>query len=905
MNKYILSTILLVIIFCQSLAQNASSIHGIVRNIDNSNISFAQVSILELDLSCTTNDRGAFRFDNIPTGKYTIYVRASGYNNYSSVIDMSKEVNLTIVMEEKSLRLKEVVVMSKAVNKTDGTKTIDNQAIEHLQPNSISDIFQLLPGRLTRDGNMNEINQFSSRQSGKDSNTALGTAVYSNGTPISNDANMQIVMADQLQRNKSNVNGGIDLRTISTDHLEKVDIMEGIPVARYGNITSGVILTKSKSGYFPISIRMKSDPNTKLIYAGKGFDFHKNGSLYIGADFTYSKPSVRETLSQYSRYTLLSNYNNTLDIKDNTLDIGCQISYIGTADGKKTDIDLDRIINDYRDNYNSISLSNNLKLNTGNRIFKTLESNISLSYSHSMTIRDMIISTGGTTPLPLSTESGEFEGIYLPVEYNSRYTLDGKPVSLFAFFSNKSIYGYKNISGSLDIGVEYVLEKNIGEGYDYDIMTPPFPLSPTSSRPRKFSDVPSYQRLAMFIDNSINICIEDNIINMLGGIRLSNMPNVSDIYKNIKDKIFIEPRLNISYRIPKFRLIGVENEIKFRMGLGRSIKFPTMDILEPAQFYRDFKSFDYFAKEKDKRYLLVTTVTGESKNPEIMPNINDKMELALNYNIGKARFEIIGFYEIDKKGFSYNSNFRSFMYNVYKIENHTNGVAIEKDHLKPQNKTVMYEYLTPYNSSLVNKVGLEYSISIPKMNIINTSLEINGAYYHTYYDISEPIMKRPNVRINGKEYEFVGYYGHDRGNYKKQLNTNIWLNTHIPAYRLVFTSKIQFLWFTDYTDKFFDGIPEYYFGLSGEKTVFTESNKDDPILRHLLMSKPDEYFMTDRSPMELSLDLKTTKEINDNIRISFFVNRILFFSPARRGKFNIYEKVRRTPYFGIEMNIKI
>lgn len=886
-------------------SQVQNKINGTVCNIDKSNISFAHVSILELDLSCTTDEKGMFRFDNIPKGKYTIYVRASGYNNHSRAIDISGDTDIKIVLEEKSLRLREVVVMAKSVRKSNGTKTIDREALEHLQPNSISDIFQLLPGRLTQDGNMNEINQFSSRQSGKDSNTALGTAVYTNGTPISNDGNLQIVMADQLQRNKSNVNGGIDLRTISTDHLEKVDVIEGIPAARYGNITSGVIITKSKSGYSPVNIRMKTDPNTKLIYTGKGFDFHKNGNLYVGLDFTYSKPSVRETLSQYSRYTLLSNYNNLFHIKDNTLDMGFQVSYIGTTDGKKTDIDLDKIINDYRDNYNSISFSNNFKLNTPNRVFKTIETNVSFSYSHSKTIRDMIISTGGTTPLPLSKEQGEFEGVYLPVEYRSKYTLDGKPISLYAFVSNKSIYGYKNISGALDIGFEYVFDKNNGDGYNYDIMTPPFPLSPTSSRPRKFSVIPSSQRLAMFIDNNLNINFRNHIINIQRGVRFSTMPNVASIYKNIKGKVFIEPRLNVSYSLPIFHIYNVKNEMKLRFGFGKAIKFPTMDILEPTQFYKDFKSFDYFATEKDKRYLLVTTITGESKNPDITPNINNKMEFSLDYNIGGVKFEFIGFYEIDKKGFSYNSNFNSITYNFYTIKKHNNASMINKDKLTKQEKKVLYEYLTPYNSSLVNKTGFEYSISIPKINFINTSIEINGAYYRTYYDVSQPIMKKPNARVNGKEYEYVGYYGHDRGNYKKQLNTNIWFNTHIPEYRLMFTSKIQLLWLSEYTDKWYDGIPEYYFGLDSEKKKFTSSDKEDPILRHLVMSKPEEYFKTDKNPMELSLDLKTTKEINDNMRISFFVNRIIFYSPAQRGKFNIYEKVRRNPYFGIEMNVKI
>ncbi len=906
MNKPFLRFFFFVLfVLCAQTIWSQIVLKGLIVDDEAKPIPYAHIELQELELSTVTNSQGRFAFKNLQKGYYTLLVSALDYIKHKEVLILSKDTELKIPLKIRSYRLSNVVVMAQYKR---GVQTINRTAMEHIQPNSLGDVFQLLPGKLTRDGSMNEVDQIASRQVGTDKNTALGTAIYTDGVPMSNDVTLHRVMGDQKQRKMNTVNGGIDLRKISTDHLEKVDVMQGIPSAKYGNLTSGVVVAKTKSGVSPVSVRLKADPNTKLFYLGKGFKMPKNGgSLYVGADYTFSKPSVRETLTRFNRYTAMANYTNSQDIAEASLSYGLQLSYIGTLDGQKTDKDLDELINDYRDLYNRFSISHDMQISTQSKFLKSLDWNIAFSYTNDFAIRDLVVSPGGTTPLPLSTESGEYEGEYLPVEYVTQYTLDDKPISFFSSIAGKSLYGKDDLRGFLDWGLDYSYERNIGEGYKYDIHRPPFPLTPMSSRPRAYKDLPSYQRLSAFVENTLDKKFDGHSISLKTGLRFSGMPAIDRRYKQLRGKVFFEPRINFVYTFPQFTIAGKRNVFSFRLGYGRGVKYPTLDLLEPSIYYRDLKSFNYFATKPEDRYLLITTIKEEAKNNQLTTNVNNKYELEFLYKLGKARFEIVAFYEEDRRGFVYASMFDKVLYNVYKYNgkiSHGN-TQIDKNLLEAHPTEKLYEYLLPENGELVRKLGLEYNLSIPKIKAIQTSIAINGAYYRTYYDVSKAVLRKPDVRIDGKDYPYVAYYGHERANYKTMVNTNFWFNTHIPRYGLIFTSKFQFIWFQEYADRWYDGVPEYYFGIDMNKKPYLKEYKEDEVLRHLVLTKPDIFFKPDVTPLRASIDLKVSKDVTSNIRISFFVNRLVFFSPAYFDKFGIYDKIRQSPYFGSEINIKI
>ena len=78
--------------------------------------------------------------------------------------------------------------------------------------------------------------------------SSLGTLFLVDGAPINGDANMQYIpsgsdsSSPEYKRNITNK--GVDMRSISTDDIESVEIVRGIPSAEYGNLTSGLVNIK-------------------------------------------------------------------------------------------------------------------------------------------------------------------------------------------------------------------------------------------------------------------------------------------------------------------------------------------------------------------------------------------------------------------------------------------------------------------------------------------------------------------------------------------------------------------------------------------------------------------------------------------------------------------------------------
>ena len=152
---------------------------------------------------------------------------------------------LVIVLEEQSYELAEVVVMADYKKNQGSTAVINQQALEHIQPTSVADVLSLIPGGLFRESSATGFNRISLRQSGSDDNTSLGMAVVMDGIPQDNDgfrASIPGLSTDEYS-DRLGMNRGIDLKTLSTDHIRKIEIVKGISSAKLGNLSSGVIQT--------------------------------------------------------------------------------------------------------------------------------------------------------------------------------------------------------------------------------------------------------------------------------------------------------------------------------------------------------------------------------------------------------------------------------------------------------------------------------------------------------------------------------------------------------------------------------------------------------------------------------------------------------------------------------------
>jgi len=103
--------------------------------------------------------------------------------------------------------------------------------------------------------------------------SAFGSSIIVDGVPMSNNATMT------QGGFSSTAFTGTDLRQISADNIDNVEVVRGIPSAEYGDLTSGLVIVHSKTGVTPWQFKGKINPEMQNYSLGKGFSLDKAGIL--------------------------------------------------------------------------------------------------------------------------------------------------------------------------------------------------------------------------------------------------------------------------------------------------------------------------------------------------------------------------------------------------------------------------------------------------------------------------------------------------------------------------------------------------------------------------------------------------------------------------------------------------
>ena len=148
-------------------------------------LEFVTVQIPKQGLWAISDKDGNFHILLDKSGTYEYEIQTLGYQKETGKInaDSSNKKPLVFKLRPLSLALSEVVVTAQE-HKNGSTSTIAQTAIQHLQPKSVDDLLQLLPGGVTKNPDLNSVGQAYIREISSNSNNALGTAVVVNGAQI-------------------------------------------------------------------------------------------------------------------------------------------------------------------------------------------------------------------------------------------------------------------------------------------------------------------------------------------------------------------------------------------------------------------------------------------------------------------------------------------------------------------------------------------------------------------------------------------------------------------------------------------------------------------------------------------------------------------------------------------------
>ncbi len=885
----------------------------LINKKDKKPISYAIVQLVEAGQWTIATEDGYFSFTDIKESQVTLFIRHLGMQEFSQTFQtlLPTDAPLKIELTPQSYDMQEVtVVAKKGQGTTSSTSFINKEAIDHVQPTTLADIMQLLPGNLIENPDLQTKQNINIREIGDETNSAMGMGIYIDGTPITNDGNYQTYTTTKLTSASTSINGttgstvgeGIDMRQFSTDNIESIEVVKGIPSVEYGNLTSGLLVVNTKSGRTPIELKLKSTPLIKQAYLGKGLSLNNGNSFNINIDYTQSYKDIRTKYTSFNRITGQITYSGKFINSASPLSIKTGLSFFQTTDKAKTDPDALVAEELIKESETGVRLNLNSQWMLNKPFITNLEGKFSVSINN-QEYYSKAYRSSGIEMISLAQTAGENEGIYLPSESLTELTIKGLPVNVFANLKASKHFSFgTNSTNNILYGFEYNLTGNYGEGRIYDITNPPT-VSRNTTRPRSYKDIPPMQYYSVFIEDKHKQQIGNTALTIQAGIRLNNFQPTKLVQSDVGFRA--EPRLNINYQLYQSQTSFIKL-IQLHGGLGLNYKAPPILYLYPDKAYIDLVSLDHYTGNSETNLAYFTTIIIDTKNNKLKPSKNFKKEFGLEIKLGSVKGDITAYYENMTDGFGMSTKYQFVDYRIYDDSS-------VKDNEKPDITTLPYDtntyivaYSYPVNNKQTQKYGIEYSFDFGRLDAIATRLTMNGAWMRTHRIFSTINYDYLPTSDEEGQYEEIGVYPAGEGNVKERLNTTFRFITHSTKLRLIFTTTVQTTWYDKTYYTYYNESPMYLYSRDKDYIEFTQEMRSSTDYRNYVNETGTYYYLKEIMPPLFLFNFKLSKEIYERAKLSFYANNFFNYRPMYQYKRSL-TYVRRNPeiYFGAELTVKL
>lgn len=249
--------------------------------------------------------------------------------------------------------------------------------------------------------------------------------------------------------------------------------------------------------------------------------------------------------------------------------------------------------------------------------------------------------------------------------------------------------------------------------------------------------------------------------------------------------------------------------------------------------------------------MNVRTFVDDLTNYNLKAARNMKWEVRADFSIDDHRLSVTYFREKMTSGFRQGKSYTRYIYNRYSTEGLDPSTMTGPPDLADLTftpDTILKVQSVHTNGSRILKEGVEFQYSSKRFPIIRTRLTVNGAWFRTTYNNSQPVYKRPSVVIDGRQIRYIGLYNEDDGYIRESFNTNFTFDTDIPRLKLGFSTSIQCMWFTSSQSMWESGVPIAYVNMEGELLPYTDAERNDMILQHLVEPHYENNFKNVRFP---------------------------------------------------------
>ena len=864
----------------------------------------AAVNVEDTGIWAISDENGTFFLPDIRPGDYAVQFSCLGFVDKRLSFVVKKDIpNLTIKLDQNTLALNSVVVTAERDKEGMNTSLkFGANALNHLQMSNVTDISALLPGGKTVNPDLTTDNAVSLRSGGLAAgNAAFGTALEVDGVRVGNNASFGSM-------------SGTGTRNISTENVQSIEVITGVPSAEYGDLNSGMVRINTRKGLTPWNITFAVNPRTYQASASKGIDLMKNrGVLNVSAEWTRATQKLSSPYTSYTRRGFSASYSNTFK---NVLKF--EVGATGNIGGMNTKNDPDA----YKGTWSKVR-DNVLRSNTSltwllrKSWITNLKLDASVNYNDNRSQDHAYGSSASMLPAVHSKLAGYYLADRLPVSYFSDKVIDSKELDYAASLKYEWFKKSGKRLSKLKAGVQWKANGNVGEGEYYKDPS----VAANGYRPRPYSQYPFMHNVAAYIEEDYTFPIGKTSLQISAGLRLENLFVKDTDYKNVSS---LSPRFNAKWEI--------SDNLSIRGGWGVSEKLPSFYILYPVQKYRDIQTFG-FSHGDSSSYVYYTQPYKMLFNENLKWQKNYNAEFGIEAYFLRTSVSLVGFFNKTKNPYTYQNIYTPFSYNIMsvpsgytvpdnpeiRVDSQTGQVYMRGSNeefwtpmaTKVTDKT-FFESQMPGNGDDIYRTGAELIVDFPEIAPIRTKFRLDANYAYTHYiDNTLNWTYRTgwsHTSLSNRSYQYVGIYanggesGTFNGKESHSLNANLTAITHIPEARIVITCRLEmsllsrFRNLSRYQGKEYaynvnaDGVesiggsiydsnnytairPVKYMDENGDVHDFTDKEASDPAFANLIIKSGNAYtFSQDGYGAYLSANLSVTKEIGDHVSLSFFAN---------------------------------
>ena len=864
----------------------------------------AAVRIGEDYLWAITDVDGTFEFKNVQPGEWVIEVSCLGYQTVTKVITVGGNVqDVDIVLQESSLALDEVLVTAKRTDDLNTSHSLGRDALNHMQISNTTDIAALLPGGKTVNPDLTSENSFSLRDGGSSTgNSAFGTAVEVDGVRLGNNASFGAM-------------GGTDTRNIAVENIESIEIITGVPSAEYGDLNAGMVKINTRKGRTPTSLTFSVNPRTYQTSVSKGIDLQQNnGILNLSAEWARSVKQLVSPYESYNRTGITANYSNTFaDV------LRFEAGLAGNIGGMNTKDDPDAFTGEYqKDRDNALRGNMSLTWMLNKPWITNLRLDASANFNDNLSRYHKYESFASNQPAVHAQTPGYYLAVMLPKTFFSDQIVDSKELDLAASLKYNWTKRWDSLKSSFKAGVQWKATGNVGQGEYYEDPS----LAANGYRPRPYTDYPFMHNLSVYAEEHLTLPIAQTKLDITAGLRMENVFIKNSLYNN---KTTFSPRFNLKWQLG--------DGVSIRGGWGVTEKLPSYYILYPKQEYRDILTYG-FSHGDQASYVYYTQPYTVTYNPELRWQRNNNSELGVDLSLGGMDISLVGFYNVTKGPYNMLNVYEPYSYNILqrpegfempdnpqiKVDEQTGMVYVrgsQEDYWTPMDVKVtdrtFAKSMMQNNGADMKRSGLELVLEFPEIKPLRTTLRLDAAYTYTKY-LNEQLSAHyhngwSHASLPDRSYQYVGIYANGgsnasvaNGKITQNLDANLTAITHIPQARLIITCRLEatllrrsqnlseyngetYAFTVSQNDNtptggnIYDGnsytavYPVSYMDLDGNEHPFTADQATDPAFANLILKSGNVYtFAQDGYGMYMSANLSITKEIGDNVSLSFFAN---------------------------------